>query len=71
MNVGIFSDPANAQRAAARLRQRGLPVQTDVVESSRGPLTRVRVGPFAQREAADKAAQAARELGLEARVFGP
>ena len=71
INVGIFGEPANARRAAARLRQRGLPVQTDGVESSRGTLTRVRVGPFERREQAEAAAIAVRELGLEAKVFGP
>lgn len=71
INVGIFGEPANAQRAVARLRQRGLPVQTDGVESSRGTLTRVRVGPFERREQAEAAAIAVRELGLEAKVFGP
>lgn len=71
INVGIFGEPANAERAAARLRQRGLPVQTDAVESARGALTRVRVGPFEHREQAEAAAQTVRELGLEAKVFGP
>ena len=71
VNVGMFADSANAQRAAARLRQRGLPVQTDKVESTRGTLTRVRAGPFARPEQAEAAAQTVRELGLDAQVFGP
>ena len=71
INVGIFGESANAERAAARLRQRGLLVQTDGVESARGTLTRVRVGPFERREQAEAAAATVRELGLEAKVFGP
>ncbi|NIM41575.1 MAG: DUF2628 domain-containing protein [Hydrogenophaga sp.] len=71
VNVGIFADPANAERAAARLRQAGLPVRTDPVESARGPLTRVRVGPFDTHDQAVTAAETVRNLGLEARVFGP
>lgn len=71
VNVGIFADPANAERAAARLRQAGLPVRSDPVESARGPLTRVRVGPFDTHEQAMAAAETVRNLGLEARVFGP
>ena len=71
MNVGIFADPANAERAAARLRQAGLPVRTDPVESARGPLTRVRVGPFDTPDQAEAAAETVRNVGLEARVFGP
>jgi cell division septation protein DedD len=69
--VGIFADPANAERAAQRLRGAGLPVVSDGLESARGPLTRVRVGPFDTREEALAAAAAVRQLGLEARVYGP
>lgn len=69
--VGIFADPANAERAAQRLRNAGLPVVVDPLESARGPLTRVRVGPFATREEAVNASETVRNLGLEARVYGP
>lgn len=69
--VGMFADPANAQRAEARLRQAGLPVVVDPVESSRGTLLRVRVGPLADRGAAEAAAREIRALGLDARVYGP
>ncbi|MBX3611159.1 MAG: SPOR domain-containing protein [Hydrogenophaga sp.] len=69
--VGIFADPANAQRAAERLRAAGLPVVTDPLESSRGPLTRVRVGPFDSHAQAVEAAARVKAMGLEARVFGP
>lgn len=69
--VGMFADPANARRAEARLRDAGLPVLVDPVESSRGTLTRVRVGPLDDRAAADAAARQVRALGLDARVYGP
>ncbi|MBL0917254.1 MAG: SPOR domain-containing protein [Hydrogenophaga sp.] len=69
--VGIFGDPANAERAAQRLRGAGLPVVSDPVESARGSLTRVRVGPFSTREEAQEAAETVRNLGLEARLYGP
>lgn len=71
VNVGMFADAANAERAAARLRQAGLPVRTDPVDSARGLLTRVRVGPFDTREQAVAAADTVRNLGLEAQLFGP
>jgi len=69
--VGIFADPANAERVSRRLRDAGLPVVTDPLESSRGTLTRVRVGPFDSTEAAATAAETVRQLGLDARVYGP
>lgn len=69
--VGIFADPANAERAAQRLRGAGLPVVVDPLESARGPLTRVRVGPLGTHDEALGAAETVRNLGLEAKVYGP
>ena len=71
VNVGMFADPANADRARQRLVDAGLPVLLDPVESARGTLTRVRVGPFDDEAAAARAADTVRAVGLEARVFGP
>ena len=69
--VGLFGDPANAERARQRLAAAGLPVLMDPVESARGTLTRVRVGPFESREQADDAARRIRALGLDARPYSP
>jgi cell division protein FtsN len=71
VNVGMFAVEANAERAKARLAEAGLPVLADPIESARGPLTRVRVGPFERREQAEAAATTVRSLGLEARVYAP
>lgn len=71
VNVGLFADPGNAERARRRLADAGLPVTTDPVESARGTLTRVRVGPFDSEADAARAAEQVRAVGLEARVFGP
>lgn len=71
VNVGMYAVEANAQRAITRLAEAGLPVFHDPVESARGPLTRVRVGPFERREQAEQAAARVRTLGLEARVYAP
>ena len=71
VNVGMFAVVGNAERAKERLAEVGLPVLADPVESARGPLTRIRVGPFEHREQAEAAAKAVRALGLEARVYAP
>jgi cell division protein FtsN len=71
VNVGMFAVEANAERAKARLAEAGLPVLADPIESARGPLTRVRVGPYERREQAEAAATTVRSLGLEARVYAP
>lgn len=71
VNVGLFADPANARRVQERLAAARLPVVVDPVESSRGTLSRVRVGPFADKAQAEKAAAKVRALGLEAQVRAP
>jgi cell division septation protein DedD len=69
VNVGLFADPANAERVAARLKAAGLPVRQDTLEMPRGERVRVRVGPLPGRAQARQAAERIRALGLEAQVF--
>ena len=57
--VGAFANP---QAVTAKLDAAKVPYYT---EAAQGSVTRVRVGPFASREAADQAAGRLRELGLE------
>jgi len=71
VNVGLFALSANAERVRAQLEDVGLPVVSDPIESARGPLTRVRVGPFEQREQAQVAAERVRALGLDAHTYAP
>lgn len=46
VQVASFSTTANANRLANRLREDGMPVLMDTVETAAGRLHRVRVGPF-------------------------
>lgn len=71
INVGLFSDPANAEKAHARLVEAGFPAILQKVESASGERTRVRVGPFAGRAQAEEAAARIRAMGLDAVVFAP
>ena len=59
VQVGAFSNP---QAALAKLKSAKLPYYT---EKMQGNLTRVRAGPFATREAAEKALQRLKGLGFE------
>ena len=59
VQVGVFANPDNVM---ARLKAANVPYYT---ESMRDKLTRVRAGPFPSREAADKALEKIRKLGLE------
>jgi cell division septation protein DedD len=54
VQVASFSSTTNANRLAGSLRDSGLPVIMDTVDSSAGVLHRVRVGPFQQRAEAEQ-----------------
>lgn len=71
INVGLFAQRDNAQRAFDRLQAAGLPATTQELSRNGGSLTRVRVGPFASREQADAAARQIRALQLDAVVVRP
>lgn len=63
VQVGAYSDPANAQRVRAAVSTAG-PVVVDVRTTASGSeLFRVRVGPWASREEADAARQTLYSLG--------
>ena len=57
--VGVFANPENV---AAKLKTAKVPYYT---EPAKDKLTRVRAGPFASREAADKAHAQMKKLGIE------
>ncbi|WP_296509559.1 SPOR domain-containing protein [Rhodoferax sp.] len=69
INVGLFAVPTNGTNAFRTLEKAELPVFTDVVKSKKGPLTRVRVGPYLSKDLADAAAEKIKGMKLEAVVF--
>ena len=69
VQVGAFADAAGARGARAKVELLGLRTYTQAVETSNGPRTRVRVGPFAARDEADKAAAKLKAAGLPAAVL--
>jgi hypothetical protein len=69
INVGLFADENNARNAFTKLKDAGLPALSQELKSSKGPRTRVRVGPFETQVEADRAAEKIRALQLEAAVF--
>ncbi len=62
VNLGSYSQRANADALAARLKQAGLPVLTETISLDGKPATRVRVGPYATRGDAEAARIAVRRL---------
>lgn len=69
INVGLFAVPSNGTNAFRTLEKAELPVFTDVVKSKKGPLTRVRVGPYLSKALADSSAEKIKGMKLEAVVF--
>ena len=69
VQVGAFSDAVKAREARQRVEHAGLKTYTQVVETKEGRRTRVRVGPFADRAEADKAAAKIKKLELSAAIL--
>lgn len=55
VNVGSFSNLANARALAEKLRAQGLPVTSESVDVNGKPAMRLRVGPYAERALAEAA----------------
>jgi DedD protein len=55
INVGSFSNLANARALADRLRAQGLPLTSETVDVGGKPAMRLRVGPYAERTTAEAA----------------
>jgi DedD protein len=70
VQVGTFSNAANARRLEQRLRDEGESILTERVRLASGEAVRLRVGPFADREAAQRAqARIRKETGLKGVVL--
>ena len=65
LQLGAFSDAANAERAAAKVREAQLgEVRVVEVQVNGKPLRRVRLGPLEDAEQADRITPKLRDLGL-------
>lgn len=64
VQLGAFSNAANARALQRKLQENKFKAYTEVIRSSGGERTRVRVGPYDSREAAEKARQRMRALKL-------
>jgi cell division protein FtsN len=71
INVGLFADDNNARNARVKLTDAGFAAFTQELKTSKGVLTRVRVGPFGTETAAESAQAKIRAMGLEALIIQP
>lgn len=69
VQVGAFAEAAAARDARQKAEKLGLKTYTQVTETPTGSRIRVRVGPFASRDDADKALAKARAAGLSGVVL--
>jgi DedD protein len=69
VQVGAFSDVAKARETRLKVEHAGLKTYTQVVETKDGKRIRVRVGPFANKAEAEKAAEKVKGLDLQASVL--
>jgi DedD protein len=69
VQVGAFAEVTAAREARQKVEKLGLKTYTQVVETSSGKRIRVRVGPFASRGEADKAADKIKSAGLTSAVY--
>lgn len=69
VQVGAFADAAAARETRTKAEKLGLKTYTQVVDTASGSRTRVRIGPFASREEAERAVARAKDAGLNAVVL--
>jgi DedD protein len=69
VQVGAFADEDKAREVRQKLEKAGLKTYTQVAETKDGKRIRVRVGPFATKAEADKAASKIKTLDLPASIL--
>lgn len=69
VQIGAFAEATSAREARMKVEGLGLKTYTQVIESSTGRRIRVRVGPYASKAEADKAAARIKSGGLQAAVL--
>jgi len=65
VTLDAFSENKNVKQLRTRLSAAGVKSYTEPVKTSKGELTRVRAGPFASKEAAEKARAKLEAMGLK------
>ena len=68
IQVAALSDAAKAKELQAKIAGGGMKAYTELVQTSNGAVTRVRVGPYNSREAAEKARPQLQKLQLDGKV---
>jgi DedD protein len=64
VQVAALTDVEKAKALRGRIAESGLRAYTEVVRTAKGDVTRVRVGPFGTKDAAQRAAEELKKLGF-------
>lgn len=68
VQLGAYKEAGNVKLLLAKLKGIGVPAYTEKFESPQGPRTRVRAGPFASQDAAEKARSRIKIVGVDGPV---
>lgn len=68
VQVVALADAGRAQQMQERIAAAGIKSYTEVVKTAKGDVTRVRAGPFATREGAEKARKQLKSLGMNGNI---
>lgn len=68
VQLGAYKESGNVKLLLSKLKEMGVPAYTEKFDSPQGPRTRVRAGPFASKEAAEKAKTKAKIIGVDGPV---
>jgi DedD protein len=68
VQVAALADAAKARQLQKQMSGAGLKAYTEVVSTTAGQITRVRAGPYATRDAAEKARTQLKKAGLDGQV---
>ena len=69
VQVGSFAEEVKSREVRLKLEKAGYKTYTHVADTKEGKRTRVRVGPFATRDEADKVASKIKQLQLQPQVL--
>lgn len=69
VQVGSFAEEVKSREVRTKLEKAGYKTYTHVAETKEGKRTRVRVGPFATRDEADKVASKIKQMQLQPQVL--
>ena len=68
VQVIALADAEKAKQMQSKITAAGIRAYTEIVKTAKGDVTRVRAGPFATREAAEKAREQLKSIGMNGNV---